>query len=97
MNVASNSGFFWREEGQQYILPQKNLDVSAVGDTHFSELVSGVPSKKKMGNFGLEHSLVCFEADVAGVQEEVEIALHKLLESMESNVLVLPQPVPVEM
>jgi len=35
--------------------------------------------------------------DVAGVQEEVEIALHKLLEIMESNVLVLPQPVPVEM
>ena len=49
-----------------------------------------------MGNFGLEHSLVCFEADVAEVQEEVEIVLHKLLEIMESNVLVLPQPVPVE-
>mmetsp|Transcript_7768 Transcript_7768/g.12485 ORF Transcript_7768/g.12485 Transcript_7768/m.12485 type:complete len:224 (+) Transcript_7768:109-780(+) len=73
------------------------LGVSAVGDTHLSELVRGVLSKKKMGNFGLEHSLVCFEADVAGVQEEVEIALHKLLEIMESNVLVLPQPVPVEM
>ena len=50
-----------------------------------------------MGNFGLEHSLVCFEADVAGV--EVEIVLHKLLllEIVESNVLVLPRPVPVEM
>ena len=66
-------------------------------DTHLFELVRGVLSKKKMGNFGLEHSLVCFEADVAGVQEEVEIALYKLLEIMESNVLVLPQPVPVEM
>ena len=42
---------------------------------------------------------MCFEADVAGVQEEAEmIALHKLLEIMERNVLVvLPQPVSVEM
>ena len=68
-----------------------------MGDTHLSELVRGVPSKKKMGNLGLEHSQVCFEADAAEVQEEVEIALHKLLEIVESNVLVLPQPVPVEM
>ena len=43
---------------------------------------------------------MCFEADVAGVQEEAEemIALHKLLEIMERDVLVaLPQPVSVEM
>jgi len=72
------------------------LGVSAVGDTHLSELVRGVLTKKKMGNLGLEHSQVCFEADAAEVQEEVEIALHELLERVECNVLGLPEPVPVE-
>ena len=79
-----------------HLTTEKILGVSAVRDTHLSELVRGVFSKKKMGNLELEHSQVRFEADAAEVQEEVEIALHELLERVECNVLGLPEPVPVE-
>uniref|UniRef100_A0A7S3Y6H0 Uncharacterized protein n=1 Tax=Heterosigma akashiwo TaxID=2829 RepID=A0A7S3Y6H0_HETAK len=106
-NVASNSLPRPLLEGRGpaiHLTTEIILGVSAVGDTHLSELVRGVLSKEKMGNLGLEHSQVlvrrkwetCFEADAAEVQEEVEIALHELLERVECNVLGLPEPVPVE-
>ena len=71
--------------------PKHILGAFGVKGTQSAELAKGGCNKGRVGHFDLEHGQMRHMTDMV-VQDEVEIALDKLVVRVECNVLGLPEP-----
>jgi len=71
--------------------PNNILGAFGVKGAQSTELAKGGSNRGKVGHFDLEHGQMRHMTDMV-VQDEVEIALDKLVVRVECNVLGLPEP-----